>query len=86
VIQLEGPLNQGREHLSSMREVHLRALARQTSLEFARLQGFDSIAKALSDARYGRTRPVATDMDWLPLSIALLLMAVRFRPDSHPIG
>jgi mxaL protein len=87
VIQLEGSqLTQGREHLSSVREPHLRALARQTSLEFARLQGFDSVTTALSDPRYGRSRSVATDMDWLPLSIALLLLVLRFRPDDMQIG
>lgn len=85
VIQQGGsPLTQGREHLSSMRETHLRALARQTSLEFARLQDFDSIGMALNDPRYQRNRRVATDMDWLPLSLALLLLVLRFRPDANP--
>jgi mxaL protein len=82
VVELEGSQKtQAREYLSAVREPHLRALARQTGLDFARLQGFDSLAKALSDPRGGRERRVATDMDWLPLSIALLLLLVRFRPD-----
>ncbi len=82
VVQLEGAQGlQGYEHLSSVREPHLRALANQTGLGFTRLQGFDSVTKVLSDPRYARERRVPTDMDWLPLGIALLLLVLRFRPD-----
>lgn len=83
VVQLEGAKGvQSQEHLSSMREPHLRALANQAGLEFTRLQGFESVTKALSDSRHARSRPVPTDMDWLPLGIALLLLVVRFLPDK----
>lgn len=83
VIQLEGSQGvQNREHLSSMREPYLRSLARQTGLDFTRLQGFESLAAALMDQRQARNRPVPTDMDWLPLGLALLLLVVRFRPDT----
>jgi len=83
VIQLEGDqAGVAPEYLSSLREPYLRALARQTGLAFVRLQDFDSITRALSDPRYGRDRLVATDMDWLPLGIALLSLLLRFVPDS----
>jgi mxaL protein len=82
VVQLEGATGlQSQEHLSSVREPYLRALANRIGLRFARLQGFDSVIKALSDPRYARERRVPTDMDWLPLGIALLLLVLRFRPD-----
>jgi mxaL protein len=79
VVQLEGSTDPlAHERLFSMREPHLRALARQTGLDFARLHDFDALAAALSERRYGLDRRVATDMDWLPLGIALLLLAWRF--------
>jgi mxaL protein len=82
VMQLEGDqAGVAPEYLSSVHEPYLRALARQTGLAFVRLQDFDSITRALSDPRYGRDRRVATDMDWLPLGIALLLLVWRFLPD-----
>ena len=82
VIQLDGDQAAlSREHLSNVREPHLRTLARQAGMEFARLQGFDSLAMALSDPRNGLNRRVDTDMDWLPLSIALLLLLWRFSPE-----
>ena len=85
VVQLEGSQGpQSQEHLSSVREPYLRALADQTGLGFTRLQGFDSVAKVLSGSREARERRVPTDMDWLPLGIALLLLALRFRPDVSP--
>jgi mxaL protein len=85
VVQLEGSQGaQSQEHLSSVREQHLRALASQTGLGFARLQGFDSITTTLSDPRYARERGVPTNMDWLPLGIALLLLVLRFCPDRDP--
>jgi mxaL protein len=84
VMQTEGSQGvQSREHLSSVREPHLRGLARLTGLGFARLQGFESVATALSDPRHARERRVPTDMDWLPLGVALLLLLLRFRPDTH---
>jgi mxaL protein len=83
VVELEGAQATGsREYLSSVREPHLRTLASQTGLEFARLQDFDSLAAALRDSRHGIERRVDTDMDWLPLGMALVLLAWRFRPDG----
>lgn len=87
VIQLKGrQVTQSHEHLSSVREPYMLALAHQTGLEYMRLHGFDPIASALKEPRFGRNRRVETDMDWLPLSLALLLMALHFWPDARRIA
>lgn len=68
------------EHLSALREPHLRALADQLGFNYARLAGPESLSKVLQDRRFARRRPTPTDLFWLPASIAVLLLAMRFRP------
>lgn len=69
------------EHLSGLREPHLRALADQLGFDYARLSGPASLSEALRDQRFARRRPTPTDLYWLPASIAVLLLGMRFRPD-----
>ena len=71
------------EHLSGLREPHLRALADQVGFNYARLTGTASLSDILRDPRYARRRPTPTDLFWLPAAIAVLLLALRFRPDSR---
>jgi mxaL protein len=72
-----------REHLSALRERHLRALAQQVGFEYARLAGPESISEAMRDPRFARARPVPIDLYWLPVAAALLLLVMRFRPDKR---
>ena len=69
------------EHLSGLREPHLRALADQLGFNYARLAEPASLSAALRDQRYARRRPTPTDLHWLPAAIAVLLLAMRFLPD-----
>ncbi|HEY5755957.1 MAG TPA: vWA domain-containing protein [Steroidobacter sp.] len=69
------------EHLSGLREPHLRALADQLGFNYSRLTDPASLSEALRDQRFARRRPAPTDLFWLPASIAVLLLAMRFRPD-----
>jgi len=69
------------EHLSGLREPHLRALADQVGFNYARLTGPASLSETLRDQRHARRRPTPTDLFWLPASIAVLILAMRFRPD-----
>lgn len=71
------------EHLSGLREPHLRALAEQVGFNYARLTGLASLSEALQDRRFARRRPTPTDLFWLPASLAALLLAMRFRPERH---
>jgi mxaL protein len=71
------------EHLSGLREPHLQALADQLGFSYARLAGSESLSVAMRDQRFARRRPAPTDLFWVPAAIAVLLLAVRFRPDSR---
>ena len=70
----------GAEQLSALRESHLKALATRVGFAYTRLAGPDSLAAAMRDARYARRAPAPVDLYWLPVSAAVLLLAMRFRP------
>jgi mxaL protein len=85
VVQIagsDGDAAAEREHLSALRESHLRTLAQQVGFEYARLARPESISEAMRDPRFARARPVPIDLYWLPVAAALLLLAIRFRPGS----
>lgn len=71
----------GSEHLSGLREAHLQALANRIGFDYARLTGPGSLRAAMQDERFARRRPTPVDLSWIPVSFALLLLALRFRPD-----
>jgi mxaL protein len=69
------------EHLSSLREPHLRALAEVIGFDYARLEDLTSISTVMRDTRLARKNPAPLDLSWFPTLIALALLAVRFRPE-----
>jgi mxaL protein len=79
VVQEEGD-GPRREHLSSLHEPHLQALARQVGFGYARLQTAAVLQAAMQDDSHGRRRPVPTDVRWIPMLLALGVLAWRFRP------
>jgi len=72
----------GAEHLSGLREAHLGALAEQIGFQFARLVDASALYTAMSDRRFARRRSTSTDVAWIPVALALCLLAFRFRPDG----
>ncbi len=83
VIQLRTPDGRGilgAEHLSALREPHLKALATRVGFAYARLTSPDSIGAAMRDARFVRRAPAPVDLYWLPTTLAVLLLAMRFLP------
>jgi mxaL protein len=70
------------EHLSELREPHLRTLAAQTGLGYAALQDPAGLAGLLRDPRLARATRVPTDLHALPAALALLLFCLHFRPDA----
>ena len=76
----DDPTRSGGEHLSSLREVHLRALAQQIGFDYARLTGAGTLRAALRDPRFTQRRPVPTDVGWVPAVAALAVLAWTFRP------
>lgn len=83
VIQSTAPGDESKvlgEHLSGLREPHLQTLAKLTGFEYARLNDANTLRMVLRDERFARKRPVETDIKWLPLSLALLMLSGRFCP------
>lgn len=83
VIQSENGLEgatPGLEHLSGLREQHLQTIAQRLQLNYVRLTNQSSLSKAMHDSRFGRRRTVPTDLSSLAAALALVLLAVRFRP------
>jgi mxaL protein len=81
----EGPVL-ATEHLSGLREAHLGALAEQVGFQYATLVDAASLHAAMSDPRFVHRRSTPTDLSWIPLALALLLLAFRFRPDGASPG
>jgi len=83
VIQLvseDGTRVVSKEQLSSLREPHLRALAGRVGFDYMRLTTEGSIREAMFDQRLVRRDKAPTDLTWLPVSAALLLLLSRFLP------
>jgi mxaL protein len=70
----------GTEHLSSLKESHLRELAALTGLRYVRLQPSTALAALLQDDRATRWRPVRVDLRALLESIALVLLVIGVGP------
>lgn len=56
------PVRAGREHLSMLKEPHLRSLARETGLGYRRLTTADELIAALQAPELARRLPVSTDL------------------------
>jgi mxaL protein len=69
------------EHLSGLREAHLGALAEQIGFQSARLVDAASLYTAMSDERFVRRRSTPTDVSWIPVALALCVLAFRFWPE-----
>ncbi|WP_200945562.1 vWA domain-containing protein [Methylobacterium sp. Leaf456] len=74
----------GTEHLSSVREPHLKALGAQTGLAYAHLDGPDGLAATLTAAATPRPLPGRIDprpfLGGLALALALAAFLAGFRP------
>lgn len=86
VVQLDpdtapGAASRGGEHLSALREPHLRSLARYFGFEYARLAQPAALSAALRDRRFAQRNSVPTDLYGLPVAAALCLLVVCCRPD-----
>jgi mxaL protein len=74
-----------REQLSALHEPHLQALAQRVGFEYVRLARLSSLSEAMRETRFAQRRPVATDFEWIPALIALLVLVWRFVPDVRQI-
>jgi mxaL protein len=70
-----------REHLSEVREAHLRRIAGRTGLGYVHLREPAALFGMLRDPRHARPVQVPTDLRAIPAGLALLLLCLHFRPD-----
>ena len=81
VVQAAGVDGVGsREHLSSLREGHLRDVARLVGLNYARLDDVERLRAAMLDPRLARRQAEPTEVSWLPILLGLGLMVWHYRP------
>jgi mxaL protein len=73
----------GTEHLSSLKESHLRDLAALTGLRYARLEPSTNMTDLLQDERATRTRLVPVDVRAALAAIALALLLFAVGPIGH---
>jgi mxaL protein len=86
VIQLrsaDGSSILGAEHLSALREPHLQQIAARVGYSYARLTDRDSIGVAMRDERFVRRGSAPMNLYWIPLSLAVLLLVLRYQPLSR---
>lgn len=78
-------IRQSTEHLSSLKEGHLKTLAAEADLAYVRLAAPRALTGALLRPDFARTRPVPTDLRWLLAALALAATAAAFAPrlSSH---
>lgn len=72
---------QNHEHLSELREDHLRSLAKLVGVNYLRLDTPNALKTAMLDRRFAQYQAADTDLRWIPALLALLLLAWRFAPD-----
>lgn len=73
-----GAMPRGNEHMSSVKEEHLRALAAQTGLAYAHLNGAERLLRGFEAAADPRSVQVAADIRPYPAGLALLLLVILF--------
>src|SRR5690606_14121800 len=66
------------EHMTSLKEDHLKALASQTGLVYARLNGAGALLRAFEEVARPRPVVVATDIRPYPAALALLLLVILY--------
>jgi mxaL protein len=72
----------GTEHLSSLKESHLQALAQRTQLLYARLGSLQSMRDILRTPRLAQRIVAPRDLRFVPAGLALLLLTAVFAPGA----
>ena len=80
VQRSDRPAGQSHEHLSDLRESHLKAVAELVGFGYRRLTTTDALADAVLDPALARDRPTPTDVRWVAVVAALALLVWRFAP------
>lgn len=73
----------GLEHLSSVREDHLKSYAAETGLKYHHLETANRFSAALQDEEFATAKPADVDIRWLPALLALALLLAAYGFDIH---
>ncbi|MDF9391474.1 MULTISPECIES: vWA domain-containing protein [Methylococcus] len=68
----------GTEHLSQLKETYLRQLAEAAGLGYSRLESPEGLARALMVPALAHRQRVATDVRWIPATLALAVLAAVY--------
>jgi len=74
------------EELSRRDDERLLLLARLTELEYLTLESADALSSLALQADYAHHRPTQTDVRWIPASLALLLLLLKFIPKYRDLA
>jgi mxaL protein len=80
VQRSDRPAGQSHEHLSELRESHLKAVAKLVGFGYRRLTTTEALADAVLGPALARDRPTPTDVRWVAVVVALGLLVWRFTP------
>lgn len=80
VQRTDRPAGQSHEHLSELRESHLKAVAKLVGFGYRRLTTTEALADAVLTPALAQARPTPTDVRWVAVLMALALLAWRFAP------
>lgn len=75
---------QGTEHLSSLRESYLEAIAQGTGLAYARLEQQSELVRAITAKQFSIEKVVTSDIRWLFAIAALILLAAVLVRGARP--
>ncbi|MFK8079577.1 MAG: vWA domain-containing protein [Granulosicoccus sp.] len=74
------------EEFSRRDDERLLTLARLTKLESVTLDSTRTLASRAMQTNYAQQRPTQTDIRWVPASIALILLILRFMPSIRELA
>ncbi|OED38124.1 hypothetical protein AB833_20805 [Chromatiales bacterium (ex Bugula neritina AB1)] len=81
VQRVDAAPGQSHEELSSRQDAHLGKLGRLAKLSYLPLHSSGQLAEAAIDKSFAHVEDIPVDLRWIPASIALLLLSLRFLPD-----
>ncbi len=77
-VALERRAATATEHLSTLREAYLKQLARETRLQYHRLESPQGLVEFLTQSQFARPTVAVTDLRWIPGTLAILAILLVY--------
>ncbi len=78
MVDLSRRIALGQEHLSALHESYLQDLAVMSGLDYFHVDTVEDFLRSLKRDTYGRRTAVATDLGWIPATLAFALLLYCF--------